>query len=310
MQFRRQQIVLASTVIAALAAAPAAAQEPGSEAGATAVEVDGILRISDTEASTYDDGSASATVIGIGEEQVVGGTQEGPGENSGEILTTGEDNEQGHLTVGGWSATVEDDRSHAESSVVDGNLGGEEGISGTVLESESTATESGGSEAETTGVRVRLSDQLELELLHANTSSSGEGESYILAINGEQVFSSEQADGQCEIPADPLAHLLCLYAEATEGEGDLTGGNAGVLDFTALDENITGRTFDAEAAAAPGDDAFASAPAGEEEPQAAPGGDAVEPAGTLPRTGGGLFAGLAGLLALGAGEGLRRVGRR
>lgn len=309
---RLPQIMLATAAIAALAAAPAGAQtEPYSEAGATALEIDGVATVSGTEASTKDEGAASATVIGLGEETIVGGSQEGPGENSGEILTTGEDNEQGFLTVGAWRAAVEQDRSEARSAVVDGNLGGEEGASATVLESESTATEQR-SDAETTGVRVQLGPDLEIELLHANTSSTGEGESYVLAINGEKVFSSEQAEGQCEIPADPLLHLLCLYANATEGEGTegLTGGNAGVVDITALDENLTGRAFDARAAGAPAgsDVGTAPAPAGDTAPEPAP-ADA-EPAGTLPRTGGGLAAGLMGLLAIGSGEGLRRFGKR
>jgi hypothetical protein len=301
---RTSSIALATVAIAAMAAGPAAPQttEPTSEAGATAVVVDGVAAISQTHASHGGEGSAEASVLKLGDETVVGGTQEGNGEQQGETLTTGEDNEDGYLTVGGWRASVDDDRSHGRAAVADGNLGGDEGISVTALESESTAT-SEGSDAETTGVRLQLGPELEIELLRATTSSAGEGESYVLAINGEKVLSSEQADGGCEIPADPLLHLLCLYADATEGEDGATGGAAGVADITALDENLTGRAFDAEALGAPAGENVSSAPAGEDDRAEA------APAGTLPRTGGGLAAGLMGLLTMGAGVALRRVGR-
>lgn len=314
---RRTQITIATFAVAALAASPAAAQtadDTYSEAGATALEVDGVVTVSSTEASTQDDGSASATVIAVGDETVVGDSQEGPGEVQGEILTTGEDNEQGYLTIGGHEATVEEDRSHARTAVADGNLGGDEGVTVTVLESRSTAADEG-SDAETTGAAIDLGGQLRVEVLHANTSSSGDGGSYVLGINDEQLFSSEQADGQCSIDADPLLQLLCLYAAAVEGEDGLTGGTAGVLDVTGLDGNLTGRAFDATATSGPADggDGEAPAPAGDDGPAPAPDagddGEPAAPAGTLPRTGGGLAAGLLGLLAMGAGEGLRRFKR-
>lgn len=306
MHTRSSAIALATVTIAAIAAAPAAAQtEPHSESGATAVVIDGVAAVSQTTASTEGDGSAEASVLKLGGETVVGGSQEGGGENKGEILTTGEDNENGFLTVGSWRATVAGNESDSRTAVVDGNLGGEGGASATVLESESRAR-SGESEAETTGVRLQLGEDLTIELLRATTSSSGEGESYILSINDEKILTSEQADGQCEIPADPLLHLLCLYAEATEGEDGTTETVAGVVDVKALDENLTGRAFDTRASAAPaaevGGEQIDRAPAGEEDEDGAP-------IGSLPRTGGGLTGVLLGLLTMGSGAALRRFGR-
>ena len=173
MMTRRRNLILATTAIAVIAAAPAAAQtadatsqtNPTSEAGATAVEIDGVATISGTSATRDGEGggTASATVLELGGETVVGGTQEGEGESGGEVLTTGEDNEQGYLTVGGWDATVDGSSSDASSSVADGNLGGEEGASITVLDSASHA-EDGASSAETTGVIIDLGGgQLHLE---------------------------------------------------------------------------------------------------------------------------------------------------
>jgi hypothetical protein len=306
---RTTRVLCTSVVVTALTAAPAAAQAPpSSEAGATAAQVDGVATVSGTSASTAESGSADATVIGLGGETVVGGAQEGPGEQSGEIVTIGEDSEQGFLTVGGWDTTVEEDRSTARTAVVEGNLGGEEGGSLTVLESESTA-ERDGSEASTTGVRLRLSDH-EVELLHAHTSSTGEGASYVASINGERILSNEDAGGSCEIPADPLLHLLCLYAEAIAEDADgATGGKAGVADVTGLDGNLAGRLFDTVATAGPAGEAETRTPAGGDDPTPAPAGD-PEPGGPLPRTGAGLLPGLLGLLAMGLGDRLRRVGRR
>lgn len=313
MRPKTSHIILATTVVSLLAGAPVAAQtetEPTSEAGARAVEVDGVLTISETSATRDGDGggTADATVIGLGGEQVVGGSAgEDQDEASGEILTTGEDNEDGFLTVGGWSASVDDTSSDAETAVVEGNLGGEEGISGSALTSESHA-EDGAASATTTGATLDVGGgQLHVEVLKATTSSDGEGESYILMINGEKIATSDDADGQCEIPADPVLHLLCLYAEATEGEDGATGAVAGVADVSALEDAITAQLVAAESASTEDLEVGAAPPAGE---PAQPAPDTDPAGGPLPRTGGGLFTGLAGLLSMGAGLGLRRFANR
>lgn len=306
---RSTPLTLATAVVAALAASPAAAQTtPSSDAGATAGQVDGVVTVSGTSASTGGAGAASSTVLGLGEETVVGGSQEGRGEQQGEVVSTGEDSERGYLTVGGWRTQVEQDRSYARSAVVDGNLGGEGGISGSVLRSESTA-ERERAEASTTGVVLDVGGgQLHLELLKATTTSDGPGHSAIVVLNGDAHLTSDDAGGRCEIPAEPILHLLCLYAHAVTGEdGSAIGGGAGVADATALDGNLTGRAFDARATAGPADEEpEAPEPAGGSDPVPAP----DDPLGPLPRTGAGLLAGLFGLAAIGAGEGLRRFGRR
>lgn len=310
---RTTNVLVATAAIAAIATAPAIAQtadEPTSSAGATAVEVDGVATVSGTDASRNGDGSgsSSSTVVGLGDETVVGGTQEGNGESGGEIFTTGEDSENGYLTVGGWEATVDDSSSDSSAAVLRGNLGGEGGISGSALESSSHA-EDGSSNASTTGVTLDLGGgQLHLELLHASTSSDGTGESWILLINDQKILTSEQADGRCEIPADPLVHILCLYAHAIEGEDGVTGGTAGVADVAALDGNLTGGLFRADATQA------TQVGSGDITPPVPPAGDIAPPTpagdGTLPRTGAGLATALLGLLSMGAGAGLRRFARR
>lgn len=314
MNRRKLATFLTTVPLAALAllAGPTAALADDSEAGATAVNVADQVVISSTSASTQDDGSASATTVAVGGETVVGGTQEGEGEQSGEIVSTG-DNEQGEATVGSWETTVTEDESHARTAVADGRLGDTESdqyATVTVLESESTATEDGSSSS-TTGARVDLGGQLMLELLHAETSSDGEGGSALAIVNDEGIGTSEQAGGACEIPADPLAHLLCLYANEDSGDVEIPedAGDAGVANLVAGDGALTGRLFQASAAPAEDDtEVLGDEVAGQGDGTAA--APASSGSGTLPLTGGGLGAALLGLGMIGAGTGIERFRRR
>lgn len=314
MNRRRLSTFLTAVPVAVLAllAGPAVALADDSEAGATAVNVADQIILSETSASTQDDGSASATSIQLFGETVSGGTQEGTGETSGELVGTG-DNEQGELSVGSWQASVTDDGSTADSAVVHGRLGdtsSDQYAEVRLLESHSRAT-SDGSESSTTGATVDLGGQLFLQLLHAQTSSGGDGSSALAIVNDEGIGTSEQFEGQCEIPADPLIHLLCLYADAHSGDTEIPegAGGAGVADVVALDGNLTGDLFQASAAPA------------EDDAQAAPGEDVSDgstdddgtnaaPSGALPRTGMDLSLLAIGLSLLGTGTGLERVRRR
>lgn len=319
MNRRKLSTFLAAVPLAALAllAGPVAAvADEHSESGATAVNVADQVVISSTAASTEDDGSADATVVEVGGETVIGSTQEGEGSQSGEAFTTGE-NEQGQLTIAPHESTVTEDESYARTAVADGQLGDEESdqyATVTVLESESRATDDGSSSS-TTGARVDLGGQLMLQLLHAQTTSDGDGSSAVAYINDEGILTSEQVDGQCEIPADPLAHLLCLYADAYAGEDGLPegAGDAGVLDATLADGNLTAGLF--QVTADGGDGAAAGEDEGEgdevlsDELAADDEDTAAAPSGTLPLTGGALSAALLGLGMLGAGAGLNRFRR-
>lgn len=316
MNRRKLSTFLAAVPLAALAlvAGPVAAvADEHSESGATAVNVADQVVISSTAASTEDDGSADATVVEVGGETVIGSTQEGEGSQSGEAFTTGE-NDQGELTIAPHESTVTEDESYARTAVADGRLGDEESdqyATVTVLESESHATDDGSSSS-TTGARIDLGGQLMLELLHAETTSDGDGSSAVAYVNDEGILTSEQFEGQCEIPADPLAHLLCLYAEAYAGEDGLPegAGDAGVLDATLADGNLTAGLFQASADAGDGTAGGEDEQVLSDELAADDEGTAGAPSGTLPMTGGGLSAALLGLGMLGAGAGLQRFRRR
>lgn len=312
MNRRKLTTFLAAIPLAAVAmlAGPTVALADDSESDATAVNVADQVVISSTAASTEGDGSAEATSVAVGGETVVGGTQEGEGEQSGEMFSTG-DHEDGALTIGGWQAMVTGDESYARTALVDGRLGdtgSDQYATVTVLESESHATESDGSNASTTGARIDLGGQLMLELLHAETSSDGSGSSAVAYINDEGILTSEQFEGRCAIPADPLANLLCLYANEDSGDTKIPdeAGDAGVAHLVALDGNIIGKLF--QASAAPADDTAVLAD--ELAPSEDEGDVSPAAAGTLPRTGGGITAALLGLGMLGAGGALERFRRR
>lgn len=302
-------------VLALLAGPTAAFAVDDSEAGATAVNIADQVVISETSASTEDDGSASAAPVKLGGEAVVGGTQEGEGEQSGELVGTG-DNDQGELTVAPWETSVTDDESSGESAILHGRLGdtsSDQYAEVTVLESKSTAT-SDGSTASTTGARIDLGGQLMLELLHAETTSTGDGSSALAIVNDEGIGTSEQFEGQCEIPADPLLHLLCLYANAHSGDTEIPdgAGDAGIADFTGLDGNLTGGLFQASADPTGDDTAAASDEddASDDEVSGDGEGTSAAPAGTLPRTGAGLGLIAIALGLIGSGTGLDRFRRR
>lgn len=309
-------LVPATGAAAAEAAAPATEAEgenatggtgtSSSEASANGAHVEGVATVSGTSARTADGGSADATVLSLFGEEVVGGSQEGDGESSGEILTTGE-NEQGSLTVGGWNAAVADGTSSSRAALADGNLGGDSGLSVTVLESNSEATGEG-SRASTTALIVSAGDDaVHLELLGAETSSDEPGGAYLIAVNGQRILTSDDANGSCSIAADPVVRLLCLYAAAVEaGDVDAPGGNeAGVAQFGLIDDALTGETFTATALAG-GD----GGPGDPEPPTPQPRVDDPTDPGTLPVTGANALLSLLGLGTIGAGAGLRRWTRR
>jgi hypothetical protein len=222
-----------------------------------------------------------------------GGTQSGEGRSEGAMFDTDEQ-EPGRAQLTPWSAEVSegDDERTADSDAalvrahgLDGNVAVE------VLGSRSSARHSGNAssgESESTGASVMLGgeDGLKLIVLHAFSGSEGEGEggSYVASVNANEIVSSEQAEGQCTIDANPLFHLVCVWAEGGVVDG-ITEFSAGVIDLDALDENLSAGVV---TTAARGSDDAAIQPAAAPQPpaEAAP-APAVSPAptGQLARTG-------------------------
>lgn len=290
------------------AAAEETQAQTTSSASATAAEIEGILVISGTSADSS--GTATADVIRLGDETVVGGTQEGDGEATGEIFDSG-DTELGRLALAAWHAAVEGDSAESRATLVQLTVIDQDTIDAKVLDSYSQA-DGNGSSSYSEGVRITLGGgELEIILLRSETSSDGEGETYLASVNGEKAFTDEQVEGQlCAVDANPLLYVKAICVEANEETGGVT---AGVADVDALDNNAHAELF--TASSAPGaddgavddgaDDGADDAPSDDTEVLGSPGPNDD----TLPYTGAPAILGLGGLMALGAGEALRRFRR-
>lgn len=311
----RRKLLIALAALP-LAVASVAATDGDSSSEAEALNVNDQIVVSSTSATTEGDGSANATAIELGGETVSGGSQEGEGSSSGELGGTGE-TQLGSVSVAPWRAEV-DGEGNAESeahaarvTVIDEDTAYVE-----VLSARSTATHEG-SESESAGATIDLGDgQFHAILLHAYSNSKGEGGAALADINGNEIGSDEHFDGGCELPADPLLRLVCVYADET-GEGAIgadNDGTAGVIDVAALDDNIKGDGFQSSATETPAGDTevLAGAPnePAEDDGEGAPNDVTTASAPTgrdaLPLTGGGIGLALMGLAAMLGGEGLRR----
>lgn len=334
----RRTLVASACGVGVLGLVPAVAHAedaPPGSAEAVAVQVPGVISVSHTQATAGSgDASSTANVLELGgavPDSRLGGSQQGEGTNSGNILDTGA-TPLGQVQVAPWEATAHtgaDQRSAsgkaavARVSVIDSSTAHLD-----VLQSQSTAThtstKSTGSSS-TDGAVLTLGDALRIVLLHSEANSEGTGTSYLVGINGNNIGTSDQANGACAINADPLLTLLCLTA---------SGGNglaaASVADVGLGGGALTGTAFGTKASSA----AAPAAPATTATAAAAPGAQPASPsvaaasptpalspetalgttsAGSLPRTGGDVgrevAAGIA-LLVLGAAVSLLGRARR
>jgi hypothetical protein len=190
---------------------------PPGDASASAVDIDGIISAGKTTAHAGSDGgSAHADALDLLGTRVSGGDQTSAGSNSGNLIGTG-DTPLGDAEVAPWSTKVTDDngghQSAAEAAVAHLNLGGLAEI--WLLHSKSSATwtpDKSTGDAESDGAEVSALGMLDIKVLHSEAHSGQTGKSDLLVVNGTEIGSSDQANGQCEINAEPLVDLLCLTA--------------------------------------------------------------------------------------------------
>ena len=74
---------------------------------------------------------------------------------------------------------------------------------------------------------------LTVDLLHADASSSGSQSSYLVSINGNEIGSNSQVNGQCVINIPSLLSLSCVTASGGVA-GTVSSSAAEVLHATAL----------------------------------------------------------------------------
>jgi hypothetical protein len=217
------------------AAADTTAPPPG-EAEAYALLVNPLLAVGHTKATAGGSSSgATANSLELGGEPLIdgttGGTQQGAGSKKGGLLDTGV-TPLGQLEVLPWAVAVTstEDGSTADSDaallrmfLLDPTV-----LRAAVLQSHSHAeSNSSGSSSSSSsdGAAVNAGDgALDVRVLHAESSSTSKGSSYLVSINDNQIGTSDDANGSCAVAVPDVASLSCLSA---------TGGKAGTVDQAA-----------------------------------------------------------------------------
>jgi hypothetical protein len=319
---------------------------PPSEAHAVALQLEKVLTIGETAASSgQNEGTASANALGVGDNTLVsgetGGSQSGNGSADGALIQL----EKGPLQENGtdvevtpYDVAVKDKKSDSRAALARAGVSQVARLD--VLQSESHTTwNSGKSNGTATSDGIHLcvigdckkGAGLEVVILHSESMSEGTGHSYALRLNDVTVLTDEQlgsANDVCGLtvgkPADPLlfAQALCAGAVGGQGANGTTTEKAGssVANLSALGEAAVGNLFDTQVAGgtapplviAPAPAAAAAAPEVVQGAvaEAAQASAALPAAPALAFTGSSVFRVLMfgfGLLLLGA---VARMGRR
>lgn len=241
---------------------------PDGTAEAYAAHIAGVVGVSHTQAKAGPSGgAATANPLELGDSPAVGGSAPGKDsknqptpESSGTLLGAGDNPlEPLGLALMPYDAkTVTKDgatSSSASASIL--TLLIPSAVFLDVLHSESSATYTPGSgdtpatsTGSTTSYGAHLvvgSDDpnaqcdtncLSLYLLYAHTDTSGKGDvSKLASLNGNDIGTNSDVNGNCEIPLNPLIDLICLSASGgTGGTGATSGlqqGSAAVLTATS-----------------------------------------------------------------------------
>ena len=226
---------------------------PPSSAEAYAVNILNAIAISHTKASAGNGTtSGTANVLELGGNppaSAFGGTQKGAGTSSGNLFDSTQlmiPTSALHLQLAPWSVTntqASDGSSSNSSAIADvllltlGDPQANPSQSATVkvLQSTSNANWTAGqstSNATSDGAFVNVggSGGLTIDLLHSDASSTAPGSSYLISINGNQIGSNSQANGQCALTIPQLISLSCLTAVG--GIAGQIPGSAQVLGIT------------------------------------------------------------------------------
>ena len=206
-----------------------------------------------------DGGSADADALTVLGHQVAGGSQKGVGSKSGNLIGTG-DTPVGDAEAAPWSAKVTGSgggyQSHADAALAHAKLA--DLLELWLLHSSSDATWSPTSstgDAQSDGAEVSALDLLDVKVLHSEAHSTGKGHSDLLVVNGNEIGSSDQANGACKVSIDPVLNLLCLTASGGDGKGGLTAAAADVATFDvgggALSGTVSGSSSSGGVAGTP-----------------------------------------------------------
>lgn len=212
---------------------------PPGDASAVAASVAGIVDIGSTSAHAGSDGAkAHATALAIGGQDVFGGESTN-GTKNGELIGTG-DTPLGDAELAPWtaSASKSDNSSEAAAEAALAHVDIASAVEIWLLHSTSAAKWSGDKstgDSRSDGGEVNLGGgALDVLILHSEAHSGSKGKSDLVVINGNEIGSSDQVNGQCEIPADPLLHLICLTANGGSAANGVTTSGGQVAGATIL----------------------------------------------------------------------------
>jgi hypothetical protein len=229
----------------------AATQAPAGEADAYGAKVGGLLSLSHTHASASSKGESSTAnpveILGT-TPAPLGGTQAGPGSNSGSLFDSGT-TPMGRVAIAPWAVENNSNASGNRASaladilLVDlGTPGSAQSASLRVLQSTSEASwtpTSSSAQGTTDGAILDAGgpNGLAIDVLHSETSSSGAGSSYLVSINRTEIGTSGQTNGSCQLTLPSLLSLSCLTASGGPGVPGADGttvqtSSAGVLSAT------------------------------------------------------------------------------
>jgi hypothetical protein len=203
---------------------------PVSQAEGIGLNVGDLLAVghSDTSAGA-NTGDAVANAVEIGGKPIIGGSQSGPGENSGALLDT-KQTPLGRLEVAPWQAkvteTADTRTAEAAAAAARANLIDPDVASVDVLQSDATSTHT-----DLLSQALATSDALVLnfggptgftvKLLHSESSSSAKGLTYIIAINDTPLISVDELGGKvCSLNLPEVLQITCLTV--TGGVGSVS----------------------------------------------------------------------------------------
>ncbi|HET6817938.1 MAG TPA: hypothetical protein VFH66_11995 [Mycobacteriales bacterium] len=207
---------------------------PPGDASAVAAQVDGVITVAGTSATAASSGSgAHADALDLLGQRVSGGDQTTTGSSSGNLIGTGP-TPLGDAELAPWSAQVQQgsDSSTAKAEAALAHVNLANAVELWLLHSQSTATWTGDKstgDSSSDGAEVSALGALDVKVLHSEAHSGAKGKSDLLVINGNEIGSSDQANGMCEIPADPLIHLLCLTADGGTSSTGVTTSDGTVV---------------------------------------------------------------------------------
>jgi hypothetical protein len=214
---------------------------PGAASGAAATVGD-LVSIGQTDATATQNGASAGSVsVSLGGHTIIGGSQSGPGQNTGALLDTGA-TPLGRVQVAPFAASVTqtDSRRQADAAsaaaradVIDPDV-----VHVDVLQSASSATHTGqlsSGRAVSDGVVVRVGGPsgTTIRILHSEANSNGTGKTYLLAIGDNAVIDGDILAPVCALDLGPVLELACMTVSGGVGGLTATDLNAVVAGLTA-----------------------------------------------------------------------------